>query len=296
MADPNPIQTSETYETQINSLNISTKTNTLNINTEDEINNINSQILLKKDQLIKMKNEKLNNQIKNLQDYESSIINKNRLIDETNAFTEKNNTNIIILSVSIILAIILLLIISLYVYNKLNANIFNMLLIFIIICYVILLMYGYNILYFQNIVNYFKINKAQKIENAVKNWSNFTKTDLQLKLYGSKSEWDDANCNCTEDSEGIYSSEENVSVNNIPGYFYYDGNAPKQLIVGNKNDETIIGGAPVNVGTVGKPIYDKINWVDHDFRSSDEEGVYELNSPKNIPSSLVGNSTYTSNL
>ena len=243
-----------------------------------------------------MKNEKLNNQIRELQDYESSIINKDRLIDETNAYMEKNNVNIILISISIILSLILLCVICLFVYGKLNGALFNIIFIVLLFCYILLFLYGFDWFYIRNIFNFFKTIKSNRLEKSVEDWSKFTKTDLQRQLYGDRTEWNEKNCACEEEKK-VYPNESNVSVNNIPGYFYYDGNAPKQLIIGNDKEKMIVGGTAVNVGTTDKPIYDKIQWVDHDKRSSDEIGVYELNRQKNVlDSSLVGNSTFTANL
>ena len=295
MGDPDPIDTADTYEPAFNSLKTDANTESLNINTQSELNNIDAQILLKKDQLIKMKNEKLNNQIRELQDYESSIINKDRLIDETNAYMEKNNVNIILISISIILSLILLCVICLYVYGKLNGSLFNIIFIVLLFCYILLFLYGFNWFYIRNIFDFFKTIKSNRLEKSVEDWSKFTKTDLQRKLYGDRTEWNEKNCDC-EEQKKVYSDQDNVSVKNIPGYFYYDGNAPKQLIIGNNNEKTIVGGQEVNVGTDDNPIYDKIQWVDHDKRSSDDIGVYELNRNNNTTSALVGNSTFTSNL
>ena len=296
MGEKDPIQTSQTYKDAFNSLNIKANEGSLAINTQSELNNIDAQILLKKEQLIKMKNEKLNNQIRELQNYESSIINKDRLIDETNAYMEKNNVNITVATISIILSLILLCIVCLYVYGKLSGALFNIIFIILLFCYIILFLYGFNWFNFRNIGDFFNILKNNRLEKSVQNWGKFTKTDLQRQLYGDRTEWNEKNCAC-EEQKKVYPDESNVSVNNIPGYFYYDGNAPKQLIIGNDKEKMIVGGSAVNVGTSDKPIYDKIQWVDHDKRSSDEIGVYELNRQKNVlDSSLVGNSTFTANL
>lgn len=296
MGDNNPIETSQKIEAAFATLKQNANTRSLDINTPSELNNIDAQILLKKDQLIKMKNEKLNNQIRELQDYESSIINKDRLIDETNAYMEKNNVNIILISISIILSLILLCVICLYVYGKLNGSLFNIIFIVLLFCYILLFLYGFNWFYIRNIFDFFKTIKSNRLEKSVEDWSKFTKTDLQRKLYGDRTEWNEKNCDC-EEQKKVYPDQSNVSVKNIPGYFYYDGNAPKQLIIGNNKEKIIVGGEPVNVGTDNNPsIYDKIQWVDHDKRSSDDIGVYELNRNNNTASALVGNSTFTSNL
>ena len=305
MGDPNPIITSNTYNTALESLKDTTVVRTSYLEANTQINNINSEILLKKDQLIKIKNSELNEQIKYLQDYESSIINKDRLIEETNNYIEKNNRNIIVLIFCIVFAIFLCIIVSSYVYNRISPKIFTLLLLFVILMYIFLFLYSYDIFYFKTAVNFLDYRKNRNLANAVKDLSTITKTDLQKKLYGSKKDWDEKNCEC-EEMPAIYPTETNVSVKNIPGYYYYDGNAPKQLIVGNNGGETLFGGkdmsiesnTPVNVSSNPNTIINnKIDWVDFDKnRDTDEEGTYELNISNNNTDTLVASSTYTANL
>ena len=305
MGDTNPIATMTTNATSISSLEDSTAARSSYLKANTQINNINSEILLKKDQLIKIKNSELNEQIKYLQNYESSIINKDRLIEETNNYIEKNNKNIIVLIFCIVFAIFLCIIVSSYVYNRISPKIFTLLLLFVILMYIFLFLYSYDIFYFKTAVNFLDYRKNNNLENAVKDLSTMTKTDLQKKLYGSKKEWDEKNCEC-EEMQPIYPTETDISVKNIPGYYYYDGNAPKQLIVGNNGGEKIFGGMnsstgeniPVNLSTnSNKIINNKIDWVDFDKNhNTDEEGTYELNRSNNNTDTLVASSTYTANL
>lgn len=302
MGDSNPIDTSKKLQSALKSLsNLATATNS-QINAHNTLNNIDSQILLKKDQLIKIKNQELNEQIKQLQNYESSIINKDRLIDETNLNIERNDRNITVLIFSILFSIFLFVIIFMYVYNSISPKLFNLLLIVIVIMYVILFLYAYDIFYFKTVVNFFDYRKNNNIENAVKDLGKFTKTDLQQKIYGNKADWVDANCAC-EEQTNIYPNEGNISVKQIPGLYYYDKNSPGQLIVGNDTNGNIINkGDKVNISNnPSKRIFDKIDWVNHDnyeTNNINQTGVYELNaSPGNSSNNGFNDySTFTANL
>ena len=130
--------------------------------------------------------------------------------------------------------------------------------------------------------------------NSVSDWTNFTKTNLQTKLYGNKDDWEDENCDCPPDEE-VLPTEGNISVTGKPGLYYYDGNAPKQLVV---NNDTV-GGEAVDVSaSPDNQIFDKIQWVDHDNYTL-EEGSYQIKPNDNDRFKnglLVNNSTYTANL
>ena len=140
----------------------------------------------------------------------------------TNNYIEKNNRNIIVLIFCIVFAIFLCIIVSSYVYNRISPKIFTLLLLFVILMYIFLFLYSYDIFYFKTAVNFLDYRKNRNLANAVKDLSTITKTDLQKKLYGSKKDWDEKNCEC-EEMPAIYPTETNVSVKNIPGYYYYDG-------------------------------------------------------------------------
>ena len=60
---------------------------------------------------------------------------------------EKNNVNIILISISIILSLILLCVICLFVYGKLNGSLFNIIFIVLLFCYILLFLYGFNWFY-----------------------------------------------------------------------------------------------------------------------------------------------------
>ena len=293
-----PIEMSEMLESTISNLNENTKNTNLNYNTQSIISNINSQILLKKEQLIKMKNEDLNKQINHLQNYESSIINKDRLIDETNAYMNKNDLRIKFLVFTLVLVFIGLMITA--GSNKMPPSIYKTLITLLVVIFAIGVCYVYNFFYFRTIcLEFWTYRKNNKILKSVKDWSNFKKTDIQQNLYGPRSDWEDENCDCPPDEE-VYPIENNIGVKTKPGYYYYDGNAPKQLVVNND----VIGGEQVDVADDSNgPIYDKIRWVDHDQYSFEHnrknQGIYQItpnNNKINTNGLLVNNSTYTANL
>ena len=79
----------------VNSAN-QTMSMTNNINT-GLLSNIIQEILVKKDELIKLQNEDLTNQLRNLEAIQSNIENKNVIIDQINYNMEVQQNNIIIL-------------------------------------------------------------------------------------------------------------------------------------------------------------------------------------------------------
>ena len=82
------------------------------------------------------------------------------------------------------------------------------------------------------------------------------------------------NCTCPE-TNNVYMEEENIGVNIVPGYFYYDKNAPKQNIQPD-------GGERINLSTnSNKKIYDKIKWVNHDNMASNVLAEYDYNIEPN---------------
>ena len=184
--------------------------------------------------------------------------------------------------------------------SKMSPVIYKTLMTLLIVIFVIGICYVYNIFYFRTIcIEFWTYRKNNKILKSVKDWTNFTKTDIQQNLYGSRNDWEDENCDCPPDEE-VYPMEKNIGVTTKPGYYYYDGNAPKQLVVNND----VIGGEEVNVADdPNSTIYDKINWVDHDQYSFEHnrknKGVYQIkpnNNKINTNGLLVNNSTYTANL
>jgi len=229
-------------------------------------NNINQEILVKKDQLLRMKNDDLMKQLKELEIIESNISNKNRIIEQTNYNIQNQNTGINNLIISIILAIILCISVFLYSYNILDNNKFMILLIVIILCYLFLYLYTYNIFYLKDSISYlFNARSIQSVENTLTKWSTIVKTAVNNELNEVEDNWVKNNCACpvSEEEDKNKPVDQNVVSKEIPGYFYYDGTAPAQLLI--PTPDPVLG------------LNQKIDWVDY---SSNGNILYNPNTNK----------------
>ena len=250
---------------------------------------------IKQDQLNKFKNDKLSKQLHELKELESNIINKDRLIEQTNQLNEKNNKNLYTLYVSLTLSLLFLLSIILYAYGQLNNRILGIVITSIILIFTLIVLYNYNIFHFATFLNFFDNRKNLKIQETIKDTARGFSKRIQERVYGDKSEWIDENCDCPT-TEDIFTDEENVSVDIKPGYFYYDKNAPKQNIVPDGGDKINVSKNP------NKPIYDKIEWVNHDTKTTGVDAEdYNYNIEPNNDElhkygKLVNESTYTVNI
>ena len=289
MSTKDPIAIMNELKGQASALTDSTQ----DLNSKAQENNVYNEILIKQDQLMKIKNDQLNNQLDKLKDLENNIINKDRLIEQTDKHIEKNDKNIFILYVSLGLAIIVFLSIILYAIGHVNDRILNIIVITIILTFLIILLYTYNIFHFASLVNFIDNRRNLRLQNSISNFER--KFGLQQRLYGSEKDFIDENCDCPV-TEEIFTDEENIGVDIKPGYFYYDKNAPKQVLVPHGGSETNVAADTSN------KIYDKIKWVNHDTKTYDEDydtKPYKIEPNKNYlykDGNLVNDSTYSINL
>jgi len=280
-------------ELEADSENDTDSTNQLNV--ENQTYNTYIETNIKQDQLNKFHNDKLNKQLQQLKELESNIINKDRLIEQTNDLNTKNDTNINTLYVSLSLALIVFLSIILYSMEKLNDRLLGIIITMVILIFTLIILYTYNIFHFKTAVNFLDIRKNLQLQQKIKDTGKNIEKRIQEKIYGDKRDWLDENCDCP-DTEDIYTDEENIAVEIKPGYFYYDKNAPKQNIIPS-------GGQKINVSAdPNKTINDKIQWVNHDSKSSDidaEDYNYNINPNNNDLHKngiFVNDTTYTVNL
>lgn len=257
--------------------------------------NTKNEILVKQDQLYKIHNDKLNKKLDSLKELEHNIINKDRLIEQTNEQNERNNKNINTLYISLGLALVILIGIVLYSIGKLNDRLLAVLVSIVLISFTLIVLYTYNIAHFGDIVNFLDNRRNLKLAESIGNIGNNITKNMQERIYGDKQDWIDTNCECP-DAEDIYTDEENIGVDIKPGLFYYDKNAPKQNIVPH-------GGEKINVSSnASNEINDKIEWVNHDSKSYDpdsEDNNYNINPNNNNlykDGKFVADSTYTVNL
>lgn len=271
--------------------------------------NLNQDGLLKKSELIRLQNDNLNDQLKDIEVLQSSIITKDRLINQIDDNIINQNSNISALITLLIFGIILIILICLFGYNTINAKVFYIALIFLLIVSIITFIYIYNIFYFKDSITY--LGNTQKIVTEfgteLKTWGKAIKTDIDSDLNYVKDEWIANNCGCTPSEEEEEQAEEEEYLvfgetyeEQSPGYFYYDGNAPQQLLVPipdpSKLNENIDW---VDYSPNGQLYFDKftkkIDYEDNNYYGSTFENTL-VNEILNDNNPFVNNKTYTLNL
>jgi hypothetical protein len=260
-------------------------------------NNVNIDNLLKREQLIKMQNDDLIQQLRNLQNIESTIENKNRYIEQIHNNINLQQNNIYFLTFSIVLGFILFGLIIMYGMGRISNKIFMYGLIIITVIYGLYFIYFFNIFYIKSaITSLFGNNPEARFGQAIQKWAEDIKTQTTKDIYGLEKNWINQNCNCPQEEEQqinnyIYAEDPNVSVTQQPGYFYYDGSTPQQLLL------------PTPITSE----LENIEWVDYSQPVGNEYN-FNLNDPSNllkyklsqsnrlIPNNNINTRTYTTNL
>ena len=190
------------------------------------LSNVNQENLIKREQLIKMQNEELMEQLRNLEQIQSNIENKNRMIEQVNYNMSNQQNNISLLIISIIIGIILLGTVFLYSYGNISYNLFIIIIITILIIYICIFIYKYNIFYLNTaITNLFSGNMEARIAQSLNNWGNVT--NLQNDIYGSKDTWIKNNCTCapntntSEEEEGGNNNQQHIKINMLSNYPFW---------------------------------------------------------------------------
>jgi hypothetical protein len=266
-----------------------------------------------------MQNEDLMNQLKELEVIQSTIANKDRYIDQVNDNITNQNLNIRVLVISILLAILLLAIIILFGYGIFQYIHFIILIVIIVICYIILFLYSYNIFYFRDSIDQLGgFNKnVSKLNSKLENWSKTVGEDIRNELYGDESTWINNHCTCppqTEESDDsnnnlIYAEDANVSQSEIPGYFYYDGTAPQQLLLPTPSTQQLnenidwVDYSPSGTLHHNKKVNQTYNTNNNYYNANSKRAQERGNVINNLqneldsmPSYLVNNRTSTGNL
>ena len=226
-------------------------------------NNLNQEALLKKSELLKLKNEELKNQLQNLEIIQFNINNKERLINQMNINTDDQNTNIYLLFIGIILAIVILIFLVLYGIGKIDIKILSLVVIIISAIYALIYIYTYNIFFYKDALSYTSsVHSSWYLGKELKKWGDVVKSEINDFKQDLKDDWIANNCSCPieEQQEEEEDKDEESrrryiasiggadSVKETPGYFYNDNSAPAQLLV--PSSKTI------------KNLNDKIDWVD----------------------------------
>jgi hypothetical protein len=283
------------------------------LNSANLQNNISNEILLKQEQLLKMENEKLNSQLYSLDQAQSIISNKDTIKKQTDKELSKKNNNINFLIFMLIISLLTFCVIMLgnqgVIDNfKMNA-ILGVLALHVFIAVIIF----YDFLYLGTAFKNMFYNKDNIMIDKLNNWkfaSNIVNA-VDTSLYGTESDWQQANCQypCDtqqEEEESIIASYNNISTTPTPGYYYNDGSSPPQLLnpsgtYSNTNNEKEL---------IYWPDYDQSNKIAHDYNIEPQNRLntiinrpvpnnYSFNSKdnsSNIDGKLSGNYTITSNL
>lgn len=241
------------------------------------VNNLDQEALLKKSELIKLENEDLQNQLRELEMIQSTITNKDRLIEQTELNTINESLNVYVLKISIIFALLLLAIIYIHG-NKKIVNITALaIILIIIIVYTIFIIYTYNIFSFKNAIHYFSHRQTLLSELKLNRWGVIISDNIANKRQKIKNQWIANNCACIaeeeqedlEDAEDLeelddesYFSSSNKIVHEVPGYYYYDKSAPKEFIAPIKNLVKSVVKTILTPDIKREPI-DYIEWPDY---------------------------------
>ena len=262
-----------TVEELVNAINQNLAELNLIQNQLSTVNNLNQEALVKKDQLLRMENDDLMKQLRELETIQSTITNKDRLIDQTNNNIQTQNLNIKILVSSIVLAIILLVAILLFGFGKITMSLLILIIIIIAVLYFLLYIYSYNIFYFKDAITMLFDRRAQKLGYELSKWSDTIKTNVSNEIDSLKQNWIDQNCLCPpiiSEEDSLLDSEmdgigNNVTEDQVVGYYYYDGSSPAQLLLPEP--------------TKSMRLNEKIDWVDY---SPDGNSKYDAKLNKTI--------------
>lgn len=281
------------------------------------VDNLYKETLLKQSELIKLENEDLKKQLQELELIQANISNKDRLIEQTNFNIASQELNIYVLAVSCVLAIFLIATIYAYGIGTISMSIFGSIVSFIVLVYAILFIYSYNIFYFRDAMTYLGDRQRKGLQWGyhVKRWSEI-KSNVDAKKEYIKDEWIENNCDCPVTEEEDIVAEEVLEEDyrgtrvmgkifpDIPGYFYYDGSSPQQLLLPTPDS---------------KKLNDKVDWVDYSPNGQMQyikainknvninDNYYNYKTDDNTKSSLlakavennstlVNNTTYSANM
>jgi len=222
-------------QTNINNTNTAlTSTNNTN-NTNIDTYQIQRETLYRTEQLNDIENKDIENQYKKMENLQSSIFTKERLIEENLYQAEKHELQIRIITGSMLFILILFVVIVMYGIGTIDNIKLTKYCIFILILYVLFLTYQYNIFYLRDsLSNIFTLSFFQGLGERIEIGEEQMKRSVQRFKYGiDYDEWKSKNCgicpsnNPSEISAMEYSGEQ---LNPTQGFYYQDGSTPNQLI------------------------------------------------------------------
>ena len=304
LKDPNDItNVNNRLQNSYNTVN----TNVLSKNLNQDLNN---NLL----ELNDLESNDIKNNNKKLEYISHTIASKQRLINEINTDSKKQNkifSSIVWFFFFLGLAAI---IVILKLTGTLDHTMFLVSIIVIIVLYLLILAYKFNFLYFRKVFNLRKTEEVIKeLNKDLNNSLDKLTRDIQDDVQGNYKDWKKNNCKCppkninpkiihveTEDEEGVDSGLIH------PATFYYDGSAPKQILypkpnsplVQEQNDQIFHQDYSVAIDPENNILNTTVK--QKPFDNSILRQNYNYNNNKNMPYDVskwyVGDVTRTANL
>jgi hypothetical protein len=264
-------------------------TNTLtNMNTTLYNANLGREYQLKTQELLQLENKDLNNQLVELQQLQTNIFSKERLIEDNMVQSSNYETSIRALSASILFGALLFLVIYLYGKNTMNPGLLRSIGVLLIVIYILVIFYIYNVMYLQeSIRNIFSLNFFAGIGDKIQRATEKVNSRIDEIKQNSYQKWVQNNCSCPIDSSDTTSSSTSTTDSNklntitveeqleeeqaTPGLYYQDGSSPNQLLY-----------PPNTRGNSGR-YRDRIDYLDFSTRYNDFPETRSLEKFENRP-------------
>ena len=277
-------------------------------NLQNQLNirdNIMKENILKRDLLIKMKNDDISSQLFNLDNISSTVSNRNTMINQSNQEIVNNDMRINVLIIGIIYAILLLIAVILFGKKILDGKKLSLVLIILTVIYGIFLIYTYNVFYIKTALNFSKFNREQKLKDKLFEWTDNINEIASEYLYGDETEWKNKNCKCPVTNEEGEAWLTNMNDTLTRGYFYHDGTAPQQLLIpspdnNNYNDKIdwldySPNGNSFLKTSNGKSFIETDNNQYYNYKNTTDPSILLLKK-LNDSNTLVNHTTYTANI
>ncbi len=249
-------------------------------------NNVNQEILYKQEQLTRLENDQLTDQLRELENIQNMISNKERILMESNMYMKKNQENIYALSWSVIIALLIFGAVGAYGAGKIDGTKLGGAIGLIVFIYFFILGFIYNWFYMRDALYILRQRREKILNERIQKWGiSDAQERMRTRIYGPEDQWIEDNCTkpCGATEEESYALYVQETTKPVKGHFYNDGSSPAQLLVPKPTKDTTI-------------FEDGIDWVDY---SKNSNLYYAQNKKKilmNQPGVFKGNFTYTADL
>lgn len=266
-----------------------------NLSTQNDDNNVKAstynaerEIVLRKEELNQLENEEIQRQLMRMQNLQSEVFTKERLIEENLYQAERNENNMRTLMGGLLFAIVLFIIISMYGSGKIDDSKLSKFFMILLVLFTIFLMYQYNILYMNDSLRYifsfaFLSNVGEEIEEKTAKM----KENIQKARYGKDYDtWKNENCGTcppTPGPEEVSAMDYTTEISGYaPSFYYQDGSSPNQVIY------------PKNTKDTAGPYTDQIHRTD--INIINQRGLPDPTLIGPNDGQLVATNTYTRSL